>query len=200
MESEIRLEIVGLVYNQAVVSTYGLVMKEMAGHRRFSVMIGEPEAQSIALKMNNKLLARPLTHDLIKKILHTLHANLIKILISDLKNDIFYSELYIEDAAGKIFVIDARTSDAVALAVRTECPIYIKSQILDLVGTEVEPEMIPRGKLYSLADIGKLTNDELAFLTKEELEDLLSQAVKEEKYELAVKLRNVLEMKKNNNQ
>lgn len=200
MNSEIRLEIVGLVYNQAVVSTYGLVLKEINGSRRFSVMIGEPEAQSIALKINNKVLARPLTHDLIKNILLTLHADLKKILIYELKNEIFYSELYIEDTDGKIFVVDARTSDAVALAVRAECPIYIKSYILDIVGTEVEPEMMQQAKPHTLADVENLSNDEIAFLTKEELNDFLAQAVKEEKYELAVKLRNALELKKNNDQ
>lgn len=200
MESEIRLEIVGLVYNQAVVSTYGLVMREVNGIRRFSVMIGEPEAQSIALKMNNKVLARPLTHDLIKNILLTLKAELKKVLIYDLINEIFYSELYIEDENGKIYVVDARTSDAVALAVRSECPIYIKSEILDIVGAEVEPETMQQEKSYTLSDIEQMTTDEIFFLTNEELEKLLTQAVEDEKYELAVKIRNTLELKKNKDQ
>jgi len=200
MEVEIRLEIVGLVYNQAVVSTYGLVLREAIGNRRFSVMIGEPEAQSIALKMNNKILARPLTHDLIKNILTALKAKLKKILIYNLKNDIFYSELYVENPEGELFTIDARTSDAVALAVRTGCPIYIKSHILDIVGTEIESEIMPQKKLYTLNDVEKMTFDEITFLTNEELDVFLEQAVEEENYELAVKLRNALELKKNNNQ
>ncbi len=69
MDSEIKLTIAGLVYNQNVVGTYGLVLSEESGNRRFSVMIGEPEAQSIELKLNNKKLPRPLTHDLINTIL-----------------------------------------------------------------------------------------------------------------------------------
>lgn len=195
MENEIRLEIIGLVYNQAVVNTYGLVLCEKEGNRRFSVMIGEPEAQSIALKMNNKILARPLTHDLIKNILMTMQADLKKVLIYDLVSDIFYSELYIETKDNKIFVVDARTSDAVALAVRADCPIYIKKEILDVVGTEIDPPT-EEHKEYTLKDLEELTDEEMAFFTKEQLDDFLLQAVNEEKYELAVKIRNAQNMRR----
>lgn len=198
MENEIRLDIIGLVYNQSVVNTYGLVLREKDGNRRFSVMIGEPEAQSIALKINNKVLARPLTHDLIKNILTTLQAELKKVLIYNLVNDIFYSELYIETQEKKIFVVDARTSDAVALAVRTDCPIYIKKEILDVVGTEIDPPDAIEKKSYSLDDLEELTDSEMRIFTIDELEDFLSKAVNEEKYELAVKLRNILNIKKDN--
>lgn len=197
MESEIKLEIVGLVYNQSVVNTYGLVMRESSGNRRFSVMIGEPEAQSIALKMNNKVLARPLTHDLIKNILVTLRAELKKILIYDLIDDIFYSELCIEDENGESLVIDARTSDAVALAVRSECPIYIKSEILNIVGVDVETENTTKERVYTLNELELMSGDEIAAIAKEALELLLKQAVEEEKYELAVNIRNALEGKNN---
>ena len=79
MEQEIQLNIIGLVYNQTVVGTYGLVLSEASGNRRFSVMIGEPEAQSIALKLNNKKSPRPLTHDLIHNILGIFSAKLDRI-------------------------------------------------------------------------------------------------------------------------
>jgi bifunctional DNase/RNase len=81
MDTEIRITITGLVYNQTIVGTYGLVMSEADGNRRFSVMIGEPEAQSIALKINNKKSPRPLTHDLIHSILATFKATLEKVVI-----------------------------------------------------------------------------------------------------------------------
>ena len=139
MAAEIKLKITGLVYNQTVVGTYGLVLSEEVGNRRFSVMIGEPEAQSIALKMNNKRSPRPLTHDLIKSLLHVFDAQLQKVLIYDMVSDVFYSELYIKREDSTI-VVDARTSDAVAIAVRSDCPIYIKSEILEIVGTVVETD------------------------------------------------------------
>ena len=90
MNSEIKLAITGLVYNQTVIGTYGLVLSEVHGNRRFSVMIGEPEAQSIALKINNKKSPRPLTHDLIKNIINSFDSELIKVLIYDMINGISY--------------------------------------------------------------------------------------------------------------
>ena len=87
MSEEIKLNIIGLVYNQTIIGTYGLVLNEVGGNRRFSIMIGEPEAQSIALKLNNKQSPRPLTHDLIHNILSVFEAKLEKIVIYNMIND-----------------------------------------------------------------------------------------------------------------
>jgi len=194
MDSEIKLTITGLVYNQTIVGTYGLVLSEALGNRRFSVMIGEPEAQSIALKINNKKSPRPLTHDLIKNILSTFEADLTKVVIYDMVNDVFFSELHIKKGDDDILIIDARTSDAVALAVRSDCPIYIKSEILDIVGTEVEAtESEEKQSLPENSD--DLTVEELDLLSEEELEELLGIAVQEEKYELAVNIRDAIKRK-----
>jgi len=194
MSSEIKLTITGLVYNQNIVGTYGLVLSEESGNRRFSVMIGEPEAQSIALKLNNKKLPRPLTHDLIKTILDVFEAKLMKVLISDMINDVFYSELHILKDE-KILVVDARTSDAVALAVRCNSPIYIKSDILDIVGVVVEENEIEE-TTDNEENIEELSDQELDNLSLNELEELLSMAVNEEKYELAVHIRDAIQRKK----
>ena len=194
MDSEIKLTITGLVYNQTIVGTYGLVLSEEMGNRRFSVMIGEPEAQSIALKMNNKKAPRPLTHDLIKTLLQLFDAELQKVLIYDMVNDVFYAELYILKN-DKIIVVDSRTSDAVALAVRAECPIFIKSEILDIVGIVVdanEPEVAPENVNF---EIEELSDDDLDMLSTEELNELLTIAVQEEKYELAVSIRDAIKRK-----
>ena len=190
MDPEVKLTIAGLVYNQTVVGTYGLVLSEEFGNRRFSVMIGEPEAQSIALKLNNKKSPRPLTHDLIKSLLGVFDAELLKVLIYDMVNDVFFSELQIlkDD---NILIVDARTSDAVALAVRAECPIYIKSEILDIVGTVVENETTEVEKPETEA----LKSEDLDILSIEELNELLEMAVKEEKYELAVNIRDAIKRK-----
>jgi len=197
MDSEIKLTITALVYNQTVVGTYGLVLSEEVGNRRFSVMIGEPEAQSIALKMNNKKSPRPLTHDLIINMLNVFDAELLKVLIYDMVNDVFYSELHIQKD-DKVIIIDARTSDAVALAVRSDCPIYIKSEILEVVGTEVEAttENDKKEDLQADVDIDDLTVEDLNILSLEALEDMLKLAVEEEKYELAVKIRDAVKSKK----
>jgi len=195
MESEIKLKITALVYNQTVVGTYGLVLSEEEGNRRFSVMIGEPEAQSIALKMNNKKSPRPLTHDLIKNLLGVFDAELFKVVIYDMVNDVFYSELHIQ-REDKTLIVDARTSDAVALAVRSECPIYIKSEILEIVGTEVELPEVEETKENTQVDIDNISSEDLNALPLDVLEELLRTAVAEEKYELAVSIRDAIERKK----
>jgi bifunctional DNase/RNase len=194
MDLEIKLTISGLVYNQTVVGTYGLVLSEEFGNRRFSVMIGEPEAQSIALKMNNKKSPRPLTHDLIKTLLNVFDAELQKVLIYDMVNDVFFSELHIlkDD---NILIVDARTSDAVALAVRSDCPIYIKSDILDIVGTVIDLEPVEKIENVDV-NAENLTSEDLDLLTIEQLNDLLEMAISEEKYELAVNLRDAIKRKK----
>ena len=190
MNSEIKLAITGLVYNQTVIGTYGLVLSEVHGNRRFSVMIGEPEAQSIALKINNKKSPRPLTHDLIKNILNSFYAELIKVLIYDMINDVFYSELHIKRDE-QLLIVDARTSDAVALAVRSDCPIFVKSDILDIVGTEVEVNS-EDVKTATPENAEDLTDEDFDLLSVESLDEMLEVAVNTEKYELAVRLRDAL--------
>jgi bifunctional DNase/RNase len=194
MDSEIKLTITGLVYNQTVVGTYGLVLSETEGNRRFSVMIGEPEAQSIALKLNGKKPPRPLTHDLIFNLLNLYGSKLEKVLIYNMVNDVFYSELHIKNGENS-FVLDARTSDAVALAVRSDSPIYIKSGIIDIVGTVIDSE--PEADVFDKdeVDAEELTNDELDLLSLEDLNEILNMAVKEEKYELAVNIRDAIKRK-----
>lgn len=198
MDLEVKLIISGLVYNQTVVGTYGLVLSEEIGKRRFSVLIGEPEAQSIALKINNKKSPRPLTHDLIKNILTVFDADLTKILIYDMINDVFFSELHIWNG-NKMLIVDARTSDAVALAVRADCPIYIKSDILEIVGTEInveDDEDEQKSQANAIVSSNDFTIEDLDRLTVEALEEMLKQALIDEKYELAVNIRDAIARKK----
>ena len=198
MTHEIRLHISGMVYNQALGGTYSLVLTEDSGQkRRFSVLIGESEAQSIALKLNNAKSPRPLSHDLMNSIINMLEAKLLKVVIYDMVNDIFYSELYLLHA-GKSIVVDARTSDAVALAVRSNAPIYINSDILDIVGTEIEPEadMDDKSEMPASVNLDNLTNDILTRLPEAKLQELLDQAIKEERYEMAAMIRDEMEYRK----
>ena len=194
MEHEIQLNIIGLVYNQTVVGTYGLVLSEAMGNRRFSVMIGEPEAQSIALKLNNKKSPRPLTHDLIHNILDIFSSKLVKVVIYNMVNDVFYSELHIRTEEG-VQIVDARTSDAVALAVRSDSPIFIMSSILDIVGSAIDTNKAATEDEQDAVDAESLTPQDLDALSEEDLQQLLEMALKEEKYELAVNIRDALNRK-----
>lgn len=197
MNSEIKLNVAGLVYNQNIVGTYGLVLTEESGARRFSVMIGEPEAQSIALKMNNKKSPRPLTHDLILTLLTVFGAKMEKVVIYDMVNDVFYSEIHLNKGEMAL-VVDARTSDAIALAIRSDCPIYIKEEIMNVVGMDIEAvgsEPVSSEEEISL-DAEELSPEELDSLPLNDLEELLNMAVTEEKYELAVNIRDAIKRKK----
>ncbi|MFM2291165.1 MAG: hypothetical protein RIS29_978 [Bacteroidota bacterium] len=196
MDTEIRITITGLVYNQTIVGTYGLVMSEADGNRRFSVMIGEPEAQSIALKINNKKSPRPLTHDLIHSILATFKATLEKVVIYDMVNDIFFSELHLQKDE-ESFVIDARTSDAVALAVRSDSPIFIKAEILDIVGTVVEADEDEEATGETTEPPTSYSDKELEAMSVRDLNGMLEEALNEENYELAARLRDAIKKKSN---
>lgn len=197
MYSEIQLKIVGLVYNQSVAGTYGLVLAETEGNRRFSVMIGETEAQSIALKMNHKKSPRPLTHDLILNMLTVFSSSLEKVVIYNMVDDVFYSELYIRKDDSTL-VVDARTSDAIAIAVRSDSPIFIREQILNIVGMEIDAKTEITNDDNNSLDVNAedLTVEELELLSELDLQEILNMAISEEKYELAVRLRDALKRKK----
>ena len=115
-----------------------------------------------------------------------------KVLIYDMVNDVFYSELYIKKD-DNVLIIDARTSDAVALAVRSDCPIYIKPEILNIVGTEVEPHVEEEVKKVNLPENNEnLTDEDLDLLPLTALEEMLEMAINKEKYELAVTIRDAI--------
>jgi bifunctional DNase/RNase len=199
MNAEIKLMIAGLVYNQSVAGTYGLVLSEESGSRRFSVMIGEPEAQSIALKLNNRQSPRPLTHDLILTLLSVFGAKIEKVLIYEMINDVFYSELHLRKSEMSM-VVDARTSDAIALAVRSECPVFIKEEIMNVVGMEVDLKNQSQENDDDdevSVDAESMSSEELDLLSPIDLEELLNLAISEEKYELAVNLRDAILRKRN---
>lgn len=199
MEEEISIHIAGMVYNQSLGGTFSLVLSEDSGlKRRFSVLIGEAEAQSIALKINNAKAPRPLTHDLTISAIEQLGGHLIKAVIYKMEKDIFYSELYIKQGE-QIIIIDSRTSDAVALAVRSNAPLYIKSAILDIVGMptgemkQVSDELQEETEKKGMAQLKKKPFNEL---TVSQLQTLLDKAVSEERYEDAAIIRDEIEKRK----
>ncbi|MFV0471863.1 MAG: bifunctional nuclease domain-containing protein [Paludibacteraceae bacterium] len=200
MSEEIRIHISGMIYNQTIGGTYSLVMSEDEGlQRRFSVLIGESEAQSIALKLNNTIPPRPLSHDLMSSIIRMLNAKLIKVVIYNMKDEIFYSNIYLMQGSS-VIVIDARTSDAVALAVRNDVPIYINSDILNIVGTVVDEVSEKNTSKYTRKKqpitLENYSSYMMEELTNIELEELLETAINEEKYEIAAEIRDAIEKRK----
>src|SRR3954464_14243001 len=134
---KIKLDIVGLSYSQTQSGAYALVLGEVSGRRRLPIIIGSFEAQAIAIEIEKMTPSRPLTHDLFKSFGQAYHINIQEIIIYNLVDGIFYSKLICSDGK-KTIEIDARTSDAIAVAVRFDCPIYTYEFILSSAGIVIE--------------------------------------------------------------
>jgi len=123
VEKKVKLSILGISFSQVQAGAYALILAEESGIRRLPIVIGTPEAQSIAIVMEGITPPRPLSHDLICSIWQELGIELLEVLINKFENGAFHAELLLQQQ-GKEYRIDSRTSDAVALAIRTHSPIY----------------------------------------------------------------------------
>jgi hypothetical protein len=195
--SLIQLTIKGISYSQTQTGAYALVLSEIEGTRTLPIIIGAFEAQSIAIALETEIRPpRPLTHDLFKTFSDTFHIKIKEVIIHKLVDGVFFSSMICEKN-GKEEQIDARTSDAIAIAVRFDAPIYTYENILDKAGVylKIEEEMALEGKKEVEkipADLeGFKDKDKASFskMTLTQLQDQLQQAVINENYELAAKIR-----------
>ncbi|MFN4769871.1 MAG: bifunctional nuclease domain-containing protein [Candidatus Kapaibacterium sp.] len=207
--SKIQLEILGLSASQASNGAYALILKESKGTRRLPIVIGANEAQAIAIELEGIEAQRPMTHDLLKIVIEKLNGSLKEICIVDLKDSTFYASLVIDGIADEV---DARPSDAIALAVRFNAPIFIMESILAEAGFYPENEDSEDGEtetdgeeseseLMRLLQMQKadenaaqlelpLNEDDIASLPRaQQLPILLARAIKAEDYEEAARLR-----------
>jgi bifunctional DNase/RNase len=186
--NKIELEIVALSHSVTQSHNYAVVLGEINGTRRLPIVIGGFEAQAIAVAMENMTPNRPLTHDLFKNTLDTFDITLKEILVNNLQDGIFYAQLICE-SNGKIVKIDSRTSDAIAMAVRYECPIFTLDFIMEEAGVILEEsESRPsRRKKKKVTDPEDLTS-----YTKKDLKNLLDDVLAKEDYEQAAKIRDEL--------
>lgn len=193
--SFIQLSIKGISYSQTQTGAYALVLSEIEGSRTLPIIIGAFEAQSIAIALETEIRPpRPLTHDLFKTFSDTFGIKIKEVIIHKLVDGVFFSSMVCEKN-GKEELIDARTSDAIAIAVRFEAPIYTYENILEKAGVflKIEEEMALEGKkeIQKIpADLSE-TKEKSSFskLTLAQLQDQLNQAVINENYELAAKIR-----------
>jgi len=193
---KVRLEIVGLSYSQTQSGAYALVLGESAGSRRLPIIIGGFEAQAIAIELEKMTPTRPLTHDLFKAFSETFSIEVTEILIYNLVEGIFYAKLICTDGSREV-EIDARTSDAIALAVRFNCPIYTYEFILKSAGIVLDDDAAPSTE-SPMSTVEDMTTPESEYKSKssEELKNLLQNALDEEQYELASKIRDELNTRK----
>ena len=194
---KVRLEIVGLSYSQTQSGAYALVLGETAGSRRLPIIIGGFEAQAIAIELEKMTPTRPLTHDLFKAFSETFSIDVTEILIYNLVEGIFYAKLVCTDGTREV-EIDARTSDAIALAVRFNCPIYTYEFILKSAGIVLDDDSLPslENPIATVEEMTTTTEGEYQSKSSEELKNLLQTALDEEQYELASKIRDELNTRK----
>jgi len=201
----IQLYIKGLSYSQTQTGAYALVLGEEKGDRRLPIIIGGFEAQSIAIALEKEVNPpRPLTHDLFKNFSDSFKITLKEVIIHKLQDGVFFSILICEDAQGKEQVLDARTSDAVALAIRFKCPIYTYKDILEKAGIILK-ESQGEKKEKSSASKGKAPKkstkskkEDLTTLSVDKLHKLMSSAVQDENYELAARIRDEIDKREQN--
>lgn len=186
----IRLKVIGISYSQTQSGAYALILAEEDGERRIPIIIGGFEAQAIVIKLENLEPPRPLTHDLFKSFAEACGVTVEQVLINKLREGIFYSEIVCTDGERR-FQIDSRTSDAVALALRFECPIFIDSQIMNEAG--IVMSTTPEEEQKQPGEPAKKKNPppagEYGEFTTDELKDMLADAISREDYEQAAAIR-----------
>ena len=197
-ENRVRLKVMGLSYSQIQTGAYALILAQGGGPIRIPVVIGAAEAQSIALKMESITPPRPMTHDLFVSFAHAFGVKLTEVFIYKFEDGIFSSELTFSDGERTIS-IDSRTSDAIAIAMRTGAPIYTTQAILSETGFEMEiTEEAPDDGASSAdeADDDNRSEPKLENYTIEELEKTLARLIDREEYEEAARVSEILKRKR----
>jgi bifunctional DNase/RNase len=186
---KIELEIVALSHSITQTHSYAVVLGEVNGLRRLPIVIGGFEAQAIAVALERMSPTRPLTHDLMKNFMLAFGVDLHEVVITDLNEGIFYSKLICSNEKETV-EIDSRTSDALALAVRFGCPIYIYDTVMDSAGVSAENEEKKRKEAVPATEMAEVgTADDLSKMNLEELNTLLNEVLDQEDYIRAISIR-----------
>lgn len=186
---KVQCEIVGLSASPATGGAYAILLKEIDGNRRLPIIIGQFEAQAIALEMEGIKPPRPLTHDLLKSVIDNLGGTVIEIVVNELRENTFYAKIVL-DLSGLTNEIDARPSDAIALAVRADAPIYVAESVMQaasfIPSEEADMELNESYEEEKPASerVPKTKEAQIAAL-----QEKLREALEKEEYERAAKLR-----------
>ena len=193
---KVQCEILGLSTNPSTGGAYAILLKEIDGTRRLPIIIGAFEAQAIALEMEGIKPPRPLTHDLLKTLVDNLGANVLEIIVNELKENTFYAKIVLE-ASGLTNEIDARPSDAIALAVRTYAPIFVNESVMSSAAFIPSDETDIQGLETSDLESDKRAPSKETQLAA--LQDKLREALENEEFERAAKLRDDIKRLSQNN-
>lgn len=193
--NKIQLEIKELLYSQSSSGAYVLILGDKHSMRRLPIVIGEHEAQSIALGLEGNKPSRPLTHDLFKKFADQMGVEIIEVVITRFLEGVFYAMLICKQG-DEISMTDARPSDAIALAVRYNCPISVYENVMNEAGIEMEEiKDMDSMKEQEPTEAPEEVPEALEDLSVEQLQKLLQLAIEEENYEKAAELRDLINSK-----
>ena len=201
--SKIRLNVLGISYSQTQTGAYALVLAEEAGKRRIPIIVGGFEAQAIAIQLEGLKPPRPLTHDLFLNFSKTFKIDLIEVIIYKLEEGVFFAKLTCDDGKN-IVEIDARTSDAIALALRFKCPIFTTEEIMQRAGIilDFDKESAKKSspehesKEQDIKVENNPQSEELKSIKMPELKSMLDEAVRDENYERASLIRDEINRRK----
>lgn len=193
MDQTVELEILGLSSNHSQSGSFTLVMGEVGGNKRLPIVIGMFEAQAIAIEIEKIVPNRPMTHDLFKSFSANFNYNIDHILISDMREGVYYANIICK-SEGKKVEIDARPSDAIAIAVRFDAPIYCAARVMEEFATEYIEE--DDRKTYEKPTSPKKpstssskSSDALKDYSLDKLNQMLDKAINNEDYEKAARIR-----------
>ncbi len=192
MNQKVKLSILGISFSQVQAGAYALIFSEENGPRRLPIVIGTPEAQSIAIVMEKINPPRPLSHDLMVSVFSALNVDLLEVFIYKFDEGAFFAELTLQQGEDQ-YKIDSRTSDGVALAIRTNTPIYTTEEIMTNMAIVFDEESEEKTEMKEF-----ISNEdkELSKLSKETLNTMLEEALSKEDFEAAIHLRDELNRRK----
>lgn len=191
----IKLKVLGISYSQTQSGAYALILIEEKGERRIPIIIGGFEAQAIVIKLENLEPPRPLTHDLFKSFADKFNISIIEVMIYKLEEGVFFSKLVCSNGE-KEYSIDSRTSDAVAIALRFGCPIYITEDILEKAGITITATEGDTNTGIESENLFGQGNSRFETFTEDELYKMIDEAVKTEDYERAAAIRDEIDKRK----
>lgn len=191
----VKLKVTGISYSQTQSGAYALILNEEKGDRRIPIIIGGFEAQAIVIKLENLNPPRPLTHDLFKMFADEFRISIMEVFIYKLEEGVFFSKLICNNGDKEIS-IDSRTSDAVALALRFGCPIFITEEILEKAGITINPSGTDAPEGSPVDSILEPESSKYDSFSDDELYKIIDEAVKTEDYERAAAIRDEIEKRK----
>lgn len=193
-EDRVRLKVLGITYSQVQQGAYALVLEQVGGPYRIPVVVGVSEAQAIAVRLEKIAPPRPMPHDIMVSMIHGFGISLDEVFIYEFNNGVFLSELRFSNDDRSV-AIDSRTSDAIALSLRTGAPIYTTREILEQTGFILPDEEKKEADSAEEDEPAEIRLDKLAVV---ELEKMLADCVEREEYERAAEIKAVIDRKRAN--